>query len=294
MLPAATIEAAKARSVESVIAEFAVELRPRGRSERVGPCPRCGGTDRFSINITKQVFNCRKCAKGGDAIALMQFITNTEFREACERLAGTSSIDRKIAPILDTIRAEEAAAYERNQLRKAVSLWRKSAPIQGTIAEGYLRCARSYTGRIPATLRFLAGGNSYLPTMVGAFGIRKVTGVHFTRLTPDGRKADVERPKTFLGASSGSPIIIAPPNDLLGLAVTEGIEDALSAHQATGLGAWAAGAADRMPKLAAAIPAYIEAVTIYGHSDESGQRNAYRLAAALDARGIEIRLEGLP
>lgn len=41
----------------------------------------------------------------------------------------------------------------------------------------------------------------------------------------------------MIGRSKGAPIVLAPLNDLLGLIVTEGIEDALSAHQATGLGA---------------------------------------------------------
>jgi Toprim domain len=81
--------------------------------------------------------------------------------------------------------------------------------------------------------------------------------------------------------------------DLLGLAITEGIEDALSAHEATGLGAWAAGAAGFMPVLAAAVPSYIEAVTVYAHEDKAGQAGAHELAEALDHRGIEIRLEGL-
>ena len=48
--------------------------------------------------------------------------------------------------------------------------------------------------------------------------------------------------------------MLAPMNDLLGLAITEGVEDALSIHAATGLGAWAAGAASRLPALADAVP----------------------------------------
>ena len=29
------------------------------KTEFAGPCPHCGGTDRFSINTKDQVFNCR-------------------------------------------------------------------------------------------------------------------------------------------------------------------------------------------------------------------------------------------
>ena len=42
------------------------------------------------------------------------------------------------------------------------------------------------------------------------------------------------------------------------LAITEGIEDRLTVHEATGLGAWAAGSASRMPALAYVLPGYIE------------------------------------
>jgi hypothetical protein len=79
----------------------------------------------------------------------------------------------------------------------------------------------------------------------------------------------------------------------MGLAICEGIEDALTAHQATGLAAWAAGAAGFMPKLADVVPVYIEATTIFAHSDNAGRNNARRLATALRERGTEVRTEGL-
>ena len=84
--------------------------------------------------------------------------------------------------------------------------------------------------------------------------------------------------------------MLAPVNDLCGLAITEGIEDALSTSMATGLGCWAAGCASRLPALAAAIPSYVEALTVCAHSDEAGQRGAYDLADALSKRTIEVRL----
>ena len=42
----------------------------------------------------------------------------------------------------------------------------------------------------------------------------------------------------------------------------------------------------------APVPDYSEAVTIFAHSDEAAQRGARELADVLDARGIEIRVEG--
>ena len=61
-------------------------------------------------------------------------------------------------------------------------------------------------------------------------------GVHLTRLNADGTgKADSEPKKVMIGKSSGFPIIIAPPNDLLGMCIVEGIEDGLSIHEQPGL-----------------------------------------------------------
>jgi hypothetical protein len=60
-----------------------------GKNERCGSCPKCGGEDRFSINTKKQVFNCRGCgARGGDAIALVEFLDGVDFVHAVETLTG--------------------------------------------------------------------------------------------------------------------------------------------------------------------------------------------------------------
>ena len=47
-------------------------IKLRGAVERVGPCPKCGGEDRFAINTNKGVWNCRGCGVGGDVIELVR------------------------------------------------------------------------------------------------------------------------------------------------------------------------------------------------------------------------------
>jgi hypothetical protein len=192
------------------------------------------------------------------------------------------------------------------QLRKALWLWKRRQPVAGTLAEIYL-ARRGCHSPAPATLGFLPASGEYPASMIAAFGIPdepdpgviaipedRVTGIHLTRLLPDG--SDRERgdgAKIMLGLSMGSPIVLAPPNDLLGMVITEGIEDALTVHQATGLGAWAAGSAGRMPALADTLPRYIECVTICPHDDKSGRDGALALADALDRRGVEVFIEGI-
>jgi hypothetical protein len=185
---------------------------------------------------------------------------------------------------------------------KARWLWRQRQPIVGSIAEAYLRQARGCGGALPATLGFLPARGEHPPALIAAFGMTTepepgklaivddaVTAVQLIKLKPDGSdKADVDPQKIIIGRGSlGSPIVLAPPNDLLGLAISEGLEDALSIHEATGLGAWASGGAGRMPALAATVPSYIDFVTIVPDRDPAGIKGADALADALRRRGIE-------
>src|SRR5262245_31923455 len=80
---------AKARAVpiEDVIARRGIRLNGH-KVERCGPCPVCGGDDRFSISTRKQVFHCRVCKVGGRVIDLVMFLDGVDFMHACEKLAG--------------------------------------------------------------------------------------------------------------------------------------------------------------------------------------------------------------
>jgi hypothetical protein len=82
---------AKAVRIEDEIARRGIHLR--GKAERWGRCPKCGGHDRFSINTVKQVFNCRGCGKGGDVIDLVQHLDNADFMTACETLTGKRRVN---------------------------------------------------------------------------------------------------------------------------------------------------------------------------------------------------------
>lgn len=200
--------------------------------------------------------------------------------------------------------AQRNAQHETARRLKAVGLWRQRNPIANTPAETYLRDARGYRGPIPATIGFLQVSGDFPPAMIAAIGTARETtpgnleiddegvrGVHLTSLKGDGSgKAGTDRDKIILGRSLGSPILLAPPNDLLGLAITEGIEDALSVHEATQLGVWAAGSASRMPAMAAAVPDYIECITIVADSDDAGRDNAQKLGAALANRNCDVRI----
>jgi len=182
-------------------------------------------------------------------------------------------------------------------------LWGMAYDARGTVVERYLR-SRGITV-IPDILGFVPSyGPDRLPAMLAPFGIagepepgtyeiniNAIVGTHATLLTPNGRKAPVDRSNRVLGRGHDAPLMLVPPNDGLGLIVTEGIEDALSAHQVTGLGAWAAGSAGQLPGLARHVPDWIETVTIVEDDNPAGRAGCRALGDALERRGIEVRIE---
>jgi putative DNA primase/helicase len=294
------IEQARGVRIEDEVARRGIMLRGHG-IDRCGACPVCGGHDRFAINARKQVFICRRCRAFGDVITMVQHLDGCDFAEAVKTLTG-DELRRTVSPAA----SKKTDDYEREQHRKAAWLWSQRKPIAGTIAEKYLR-GRKITCALPATLGFLPSRKlEHHPALIATFGLvdepepgivgmpRDVGSVHLTLLRRDGSgKVDVEPNKIIIGSPGSLPIALAAPNDLLGLCIAEGIEDGLTAHQATGLVAWAAGSAGQMPKLAGVIPSYIECVTILAHDDQAGQDGAHKLAEALYRRGIEVIVEGL-
>lgn len=275
------------------------KLKKKG-VERVGPCPVCGGRhDKLNIHPLKQSWYCRGVDAGGDVIALVEHVLGANFGGAVEWLVGSDAA-RKPAP------SKSDNEDKRKQHEKARWLWGRREPLTGSIGETYLRKARAYNGPLPPTLGFLRAYKGHPPALICAFaphpgeiepGVlaepRDVESVQLIALKSDGSgKADVEVVKRHIGGHKGLPIVVSPPNDLLGLSIHEGVEDALSAYEATSLGAWASGGATFLAALANAVPSYIECVTIAEHKDGAGKNGAYELARLLDQRGINVLLGG--
>lgn len=261
------------------------------------PCPICGPERRSPANQKRKVlriwrldpsfagYRCARCDLQGYA------------RDGHAPAPDPAELAKARA---EARRFGEAAAEERR--RKARWLWNRRRPALGTVVETYLREARHYRGDIPPTIGFLPANGKFSPAMIAAFafapngepasiGASSVQAVHITRLAADGSgKAGTETDKIMIGVPRGIPIMLAPITDSLGLAITEGIEDALSIHEATGLGTWAAGSAPFLPALAETLPNYIEAVSIVADADEAGRRFARDLSSALRQRDIWHRI----
>jgi putative DNA primase/helicase len=139
--------------------------------------------------------------------------------------------------------SERRAAVERSDV--ALTLWHQSQPAEGTVVETYWH-ARGLTIPIPPTIRYLPWARHtatglLFPVMLAVVTkapSNRLVAVHRTFLLPDGSgTAGVADPKRSLGPIAGGAVRLAPAGSHL--VVAEGIENAGSVMQATGIPAWA-------------------------------------------------------
>jgi hypothetical protein len=79
---------ARAVPLEQIIQQRNIKLKRQG-VELIGPCPKCGGEDRFGVNLREQLYNCRKCgAKGHGAIDFTKWLDGIEAIPAAKQLNG--------------------------------------------------------------------------------------------------------------------------------------------------------------------------------------------------------------
>jgi hypothetical protein len=105
-----------------------------GGGEWQGPCPACGGTDRFHVwpekNGGQGAYWCRGCEKSGDAIQFLRDFEGKSFREACDYLNITmeekdyhtkESGMRRTAPVFQPATHQAPADIWQERAQKFVS-----------------------------------------------------------------------------------------------------------------------------------------------------------------------------
>jgi phage/plasmid primase-like uncharacterized protein len=283
------IDAAKAIPIETEIARRGIKLV--GRGERVGPCPVCGGgRDRFSINIKKQVWNCRGCSKGGDVIALVQHLDNCDFRTAVQTLGGDER--RPVVPM----RLPATSTHDDNSER-ALRLWNDASPIAGTIAEVYLHGRKLHDLPGSDVLRFLKRcpfDGSRQDCLLSLYrNVVSNTPQAICRTAIDASGNKIER--LSLGPVKGAAIKIDPDENVEhGLTISEGLESGLAGRQLGFRPCWATGSAGGIRNFP--VLSGIEALTVLTDNDppdDRGRRTGPVAAAECSARwaaaGAECR-----
>jgi CHC2 zinc finger len=281
-IPANLIAQAHSVSIENVLAARGIRLR--GTVERCGPCPVCGGKDRFGVNVQKQLWHCRGCDKGGDVIALIQLIDGCDFREAVEYLTGERASSshpiqmgsqRPICP-RPTPATSTAAA--------ALKVWRGGVDPRGTLAEIYLASRGLELGDDIAgeVLRWHPGVRAML-ALFRDVRTDEPRAICRTFLDRDGRKIE----RKFFGSVGGCAIKLDADEEVFdGLHVGEGVETCMAGRQLGLRPTWALGSAGAV----AAFPILnrIECLTLLTEHCEVNARAVERCAARWYDAGREV------
>ncbi|WP_235889108.1 DUF7146 domain-containing protein [Maritimibacter alexandrii] len=254
------LEAARSIPISDVAQRLAIPDLKRAGGEIVGPCPQCGGRDRFAINPQKGVFNCRVCGAHGSGIDLVRHVLSCEFGAALDYLVGARAIEisdeerrrrRAAAERAERKREADAARFRRKAIEDGRRIWRAAVDPHGTLAADYLAARGVPVRRFPPTIRFL-GAHPYRkkidgsvrtlhtgPAMISAVLSPgdQVTAVHQTWLDPDqpGQKArilyggEAQAAKMVRGSKKGGAIRLSSAKGCTTLVMGEGIETTLSA-----------------------------------------------------------------
>ena len=147
------------------LAEQHTQLRKCATNEYEGPCPKCGGTNRFHVHAREQWFFCGadQChPKRGDAIEFLRWLKGLSFPEAVEQLTGSPAAPVPAAPRrparqTPTAPSADFATRNKGKLRAAAELLQHGAA--GQPGRDYL------IGRSLAPSTWQAFGLGYAPNV---------------------------------------------------------------------------------------------------------------------------------
>jgi hypothetical protein len=278
------LDRAKQADIREVASRYTT-LKRVTAIDGAGPCPVCGGRDRFGVNVRKQVWNCRGCGKGGDVIALVQHVERLPFQAAVERLTG-EQIERERTRLPEAPKRQLEPDDKRihDFSRKiAARIVSEIVPLIGTPGETYLRDVRKIDatpiadvlsstyaiGWHPSVL-FREDGHDLDGQRIGAIiGIlidpisAEPTGAISRTYLHEGRK--VGKAKSL----AGSGVVQLSPDDevLQGIHIAEGLETALDMMARGFRPMWSCGSTAMM----ATFPVLnaIESITIFADNDEN-------------------------
>lgn len=152
MIPQETIDRARGLSIADVAvlcgAQFgraAGNLRRAGH-EWNGPCPACGGDDRFWLDEGKNAFLCRMSGAAGGTVELYRHRHGVGFVEAVAALTGDTA--RKVGPARQPADDGKSAKYREEARRRAHGVWRHARSVMPEMG-GHLVAAYFARRRIP-------------------------------------------------------------------------------------------------------------------------------------------------
>jgi putative DNA primase/helicase len=307
MMRAAEIHAQLGSTWPCILAQLGIpESALRNRH---GPCPACGGKDRFRFDNKRGRgdYICGQCG-AGDGFKLLERVHGWAFNEARTRVmdvAGLRPRSSDAVPIrmraADDRRDEKPAAIPSDRVLRL----RRDRCAVANCDDAVDYLASRHLWPLPdgctlsahATVEYWDAGQRMgrHPALVA--DVCDVTGelvtCHVTYLQ-HGRKLATHEPRKLLSpmtSREGCAVRLLPATDVLGIA--EGIETALSAAAIDGLPVWAALNTSLLAKFEP--PSGVVRLCVYADRDEAGLVAALRLMERLQGRTrLEIRIPTPP
>lgn len=266
-------------------------IDPTFLENRHGPCPLCGGHDRYRWDNKggNGTYICNQCG-AGNGLDLLMKLKSWDFVTAArevDSVVGNAQPDPPKRQIDDATR-----------VRLMNNLWQGASPLApGDFAHSYLASRATLSPTMPSCLRSSeqcpAPDGIYRPALLaliqGPDG--EPANIHRTFLGPNG-KADMKNPRALMPGiiPSGAAIrLFRLTSETLGIA--EGIETALAAAHRFQMPVWSAINATMLAKWSP--PPEVREVWVFGDNDPKfgGQAAAFTLAHHLAGRmGLRVHV----
>jgi putative DNA primase/helicase len=256
---------------------------------RHGPCPACGGKDRFRFDDKdgSGSYYCHQCGAGGSGILLLRKLHGWTHKEACDAVDGIIGLDAK--PEHETQQDQSDPEREREKRQRLIERTLRDAQAPEVVAD-YLQ--RRGLGVVADSLQghpalWHSDAQHSLPAVLAPiFGpsgdLQSVQRIYVGDVTP--RKMTLPPIDTIKGGA----VRLFPAADVLG--ISEGVETGLACHQLWGIPVWATISEGGMTSFEP--PAGLRRALVFGDNDSNfvGQAAAHTLAKRLHRDGIAVEV----
>lgn len=275
-----------------------------------GPCPACGGRDRFRFDDKNGAgtWFCNGCG-AGDGIKLLSLCLNRSPGECKNLVAEFLNISPSPVVSNKPSTSQKKGRSQRSDSKAAIQ--RITAECicadEDTVAYRYLTEVRgleppetenlAYHPAMPYRDDDLEVITGKYPCLIGRVQSLNGTTVSLHRIYLDAEtaeKAPVSNPKKsfpplYEGAMNGAAVRLGEPEDDV-LGVCEGIETGLYCQQATGLPVWAGLTAQGVRSMK--VPKEVDHVVVFADNDRNGtgQKAASALAERLVGEGVKVKI----
>lgn len=158
------VSEAKGRDIIEVLDLLQVSGLKGRKPNLAGPCPMCGGDDRFWVDTRKNACGCRICGGGGDTIAVVMFVRGVDFKTALDWMCGSrpelSESEQRARAESDAankVRKDRAEAkFRADAIAQAREIWMAGRPAENSLVRDYLALrgiTRALLPRLPSCLR---------------------------------------------------------------------------------------------------------------------------------------------